>query len=74
MRKTINITKMMPMAIPREGFDYRSTKTELPQEMTPEVGYGISPPLQTREGQEMNLLVVGSKRRISSIRRIILCR
>ncbi|WP_026709098.1 FKBP-type peptidyl-prolyl cis-trans isomerase [Flavobacterium frigidarium] len=55
-KKTINITKDDAYGDPREDLIIEVPKTELPQEMTPEVGMGLVS--RTPEGQEMNLLVV----------------
>ena len=55
-KKTINITKDDAYGDPREDLIIEVPKTELPQEMTPEVGMGLFS--RTPEGQEMNLLVV----------------
>ena len=55
-KKTINITKDDAYGDPREDLIIEVPKSELPQEMTPEVGMGLVS--RTPEGQEMNLLVV----------------
>ncbi|WP_339653470.1 peptidylprolyl isomerase [Flavobacterium frigidarium] len=55
-KKTINITKDDAYGDPREDLIIEVPKTELPQEMTPEVGMGLVS--RTPEGQEMNLMVV----------------
>ena len=55
-KKTINITKDDAYGNPREDLIIEVPKSELPQEMTPEVGMGLVS--RTPEGQEMNLLVV----------------
>ena len=55
-KKTINLTKDEAYGDPREDLIIEVPKTELPQEMTPEVGMGLVS--RTPEGQEMNLMVV----------------
>lgn len=55
-KKTINITKDDAYGDPREDLIIEVPKTELPQEMIPEVGMGLVS--RTPEGQEMNLMVV----------------
>ena len=55
-KKTINIAKDDAYGDPREDLIIEVPKSELPQEMTPEVGMGLVS--RTPEGQEMNLLVV----------------
>ncbi|MBU0942079.1 MAG: peptidylprolyl isomerase [Bacteroidetes bacterium] len=55
-KKTINITKDDAYGDPREDLIIEVPKSELPQEMTPEVGMGLVS--RTPEGQEMNLMVV----------------
>ena len=55
-KKTINLTKDEAYGDPREDLIIEVPKSELPQEMTPEVGMGLVS--RTPEGQEMNLLVV----------------
>ncbi|MBC5841875.1 peptidylprolyl isomerase [Flavobacterium sp. F-380] len=55
-KKTINITKDDAYGDPREDLIIEVPKSELPQEMAPEVGMGLVS--RTPEGQEMNLLVV----------------
>jgi FKBP-type peptidyl-prolyl cis-trans isomerase 2 len=55
-KKTTNLTKDEAYGDPREDLIIEVPKSELPQEMTPEVGMGLVS--RTPEGQEMNLLVV----------------
>ena len=55
-KKTINIAKDDAYGDPREDLIIEVPKSELPQEMTPEVGMGLVS--RTPEGQEMNLMVV----------------
>lgn len=55
-KKTINLTKDEAYGDPREDLIIEVPKSELPQEMTPEVGMGLVS--RTPEGQEMNLMVV----------------
>lgn len=55
-KKTINIAKDEAYGDPREDLIIEVPKSELPQEMTPEVGMGLVS--RTPEGQEMNFLVV----------------
>ncbi|MBX9888895.1 MAG: peptidylprolyl isomerase [Flavobacteriaceae bacterium] len=55
-KKTINIAKDDAYGDPREDLIIEVPKSELPQEMTTEVGMGLVS--RTPEGQEMNLLVV----------------
>ncbi|MCW2120107.1 FKBP-type peptidyl-prolyl cis-trans isomerase [Flavobacterium sp. 7A] len=55
-KKTINITKEDAYGDPREDLIIEVPKSELPPDMTPEVGMGLVS--RTPEGQEMNLLVV----------------
>lgn len=58
-KKTINIAVEDAYGEPREDLIIEVSKTELPQEMAPEVGMGLVS--RTPEGQEMNLLVVEVK-------------
>lgn len=58
-KKTINIAIEDAYGIPREDLLVEVQKTELPPDMTPEVGMGLVS--RTPEGQEMNLLVVEVK-------------
>lgn len=58
-KKTINIPKEDAYGDPREDLIIEVSKSELPQEMTPEVGMGLVS--KTPEGQEMNLLIVEVK-------------
>ncbi|MBE0392216.1 FKBP-type peptidyl-prolyl cis-trans isomerase 2 [Flavobacterium sp. 7E] len=58
-KKTINIAKDDAYGDPREDLIIEVPRSELPQEMTPEVGMGLVS--KTPEGQEMNLLVVEVK-------------
>jgi FKBP-type peptidyl-prolyl cis-trans isomerase 2 len=58
-KKTINISKEDAYGDPREDLIIEVSKSELPQEMTPEVGMGLVS--KTPEGQEMNLLIVEVK-------------
>lgn len=58
-KKTINIAVEDAYGAPREDLIIEVSKTELPQEMAPEVGMGLVS--RTPEGQEMNLLVVEVK-------------
>lgn len=55
-KKTINIAKEDAYGDPRQDLFIEVPKSELPPEMTPEVGMGLVS--RTPEGQEMNLLVV----------------
>lgn len=58
-KKTINIAVEDAYGAPREDLIIEVSKSELPQEMAPEVGMGLVS--RTPEGQEMNLLVVEVK-------------
>ncbi|OCB78390.1 FKBP-type peptidyl-prolyl cis-trans isomerase [Flavobacterium crassostreae] len=58
-KKTINIAKEDAYGDARQDLIVEVPKSELPQEMTPEVGMGLVS--KTPEGQEMNLLVVEVK-------------
>ena len=55
-KKTINLTKDEAYGDPREDLIIEVPKSELPQEMEPEVGMGLVS--RTPDGQEMNLMVV----------------
>lgn len=55
-KKTITITKEDAYGDPREDLIVEVPKSDLPQDMAPEVGMGLVS--RTPEGQEMNLLVV----------------
>lgn len=58
-KKTINITKEDAYGEPREDLIVEVPKSQLPPDMTPEVGMGLVS--RTPEGQEMNLMVVEVK-------------
>ncbi|MCG9793464.1 FKBP-type peptidyl-prolyl cis-trans isomerase [Flavobacterium algicola] len=58
-KKTINITKEDAYGDPREDLIIEVPKSELPEDMAPEVGMGLVS--RTPEGQEMNLLVIEVK-------------
>ncbi|TDE05629.1 FKBP-type peptidyl-prolyl cis-trans isomerase [Flavobacterium hiemivividum] len=58
-KKTITIPAEEAYGDPREDLLIEVPKSELPQEMDPEVGMGLVS--RTPEGQEMNLLVVEVK-------------
>ncbi|WP_366187323.1 peptidylprolyl isomerase [Flavobacterium ovatum] len=58
-KKTINIAKEDAYGVPREDLIIEVPKSELPPDMTPEVGMGLVS--RTPEGQEMNLLVIDVK-------------
>ena len=55
-KKTVNITKEDAYGELREDLIVEVPKSELPSELTPEVGMGLVS--RTPEGQEINLLVV----------------
>ena len=58
-KKTINIAAEDAYGDPRQDLLVEVPKSDLPEDMTPEVGMGLVS--RTPEGQEMNLLVVEVK-------------
>ncbi|UQD56998.1 peptidylprolyl isomerase [Flavobacterium sp. K5-23] len=55
-KKTINIAKEDAYGDPRQDLFVEVPKSELPQDMAPEIGMGLVS--RSPEGQEMNLMVV----------------
>lgn len=58
-KKTITVSKEEGYGEPQEGLIQEVQKTQLPPDMTPEVGMGLIS--KSEDGQEMNLVIVEVK-------------
>jgi len=58
-KKTITVSKEEAYGEPQEGLIQEVQKTQLPPDMTPEVGMGLIS--KSEDGQEMNLVIVEVK-------------